>query len=156
MKKLSLLVSSFAVVLFLSQVSVAQDTTAAPCPMASAWASQWAVPLTHPGLSVNPREVRRSVRLDGRIATRNMRMEYRNTIPEATFPYMPGPGVAGAAGVAGDGFGDNAALDLAGFWAGPNVQTGRWNSSTQRVTANNAPVINFLSVVRGGQRSYGQ
>jgi len=145
MKKLSLLVSCFAVLLLLSNVSVAQEPAACPCPMASNWAaSPWVVPIVHPGLSINPREARRATRLDGRIAIRQMRLEYRHTMPAMQgFPFMPPAGYAVAPeGTAGDGFPFGFSSNVA--------QTGRINNSMQRVSANNAPVINFMSVVRPG------
>ena len=141
MKKLSLLVSCFAVVLLLSNVSVAQEPVACPCPMAaSSWAvSPWVVPVTHPGLTINPREVRRMTRLEGRIAYRQMRLEYKYTMPTIQgFPFMPTAALETDAEGLPFGYSSNVA------------QTGRINHSVQRVSANNSPVINFLSVVRPG------
>jgi len=145
MKKMMLLVSCFAVALILSNVSVAQDAAAPVCPCPEI--QTLTVPINYPGLSLNPREIRRTVRLDGRIATRQMRIETRSAVPEAQFPFFPTRPLS--AGVAGDvefaGSTGVPALD------GPVVQTGRRNNSSQRVTSNNAPVINFLSLVRGPQ-----
>jgi len=152
MKKLLLLASCFAVVLVLSNLSVAQEAPAAPCTCCVATPSI-TLPLNHPGLSVDPREIRRTVRLESRIAIRQLRIEQRHAVPQLQgYPYLPGPGFAGEAA----GFGDAtfAPADSYALPGGPIFQTGRWNSNTQRVTANNAPVINFLSLVRGPQPVY--
>jgi len=189
MKKLMLLASCFAVLLVLSNVNVAQGDTAPVCPCPEV--QMLTLPINHPGLSLNPREIRRTVRLDGRIATRQLRLEVRQSVPEAQYPYLPAeaavvaaapsvgvgapavgaqsetaqsagtarlgflsnrsagaffPGAAGATGEVE--FAPAESYELPG---GPVFQTGRRNNSSQRVTANNAPVINFLSLVRGPQ-----
>ena len=151
MKKTAFLVSCFAVVLMLSNVSVAQEIPC-PCPMAtSAWAvSPWVVPVTHPGLSINPRDVRRATRLDARLALRTLRLELRHTMPTAQgFPFLPPPGYALEPVVCLNEGGSGTT-----FGIGPIAQTGRVNYSVQRVSANNSPTINFLSLVRGGPRSH--
>ena len=150
MKKFLLLVSCFAVVLILSNMSVADVVVADGCPC-PAVTSSVALPWNHPGLNLNQRDVRRAVRLDARITTRQDRLEYRHNPPSLqAYPYLPGDaGVPGAAGVAAS----DANVPF-GFSSGPIAQTGKWNSNTQRVTAGNNPVINFMSIVRPGSKVY--
>jgi len=147
MKKFLLLVSCFAVALVLSHVSFAQEVVVAdncPCPGVA--------PLNHPGLNVSQRDVRRAVRLDARITARQDRLEFRHNLPQLqTYPYLPGD--AGVAGTPGAPAVEGAPF---GYSSGPIAQTGRWNNSTQRVTANNAPVINFMSIVRGTPKYFAQ
>jgi hypothetical protein len=106
------------------------------------------LPINHPGLSVNPREVRRMMRLDARFSARQARLDYRHATP--TFPSYPWAGVVtegepgAVAAVPGAPGGS--------LYAGPVVQTGRFNASLQRTGG--APVINFLSVVRGAPRYF--
>ena len=154
MKKVFFLVSCFAVVLILSKVSVAQEVVAcpaAPCPCVATgqtWmAPPWAVPYFHPGLSINPRDTRRMVRLEGRIATQQMRIQMRHAMPELqTYPFMP----VGCPTQLVDMSMDDVGTKAFGYSSGPIAQTGRVNTSIQRVSANNTPVINFLSIGRGG------
>ena len=139
MKKSLLLVSCLAVVLILSKVSFAQqalvvDPTTCPCEVASTVA----LPLAYPGLSVNPRDVRRIVRLEGRMALRHARTEARHAMP-ALQPY---PFVGGVGAEVQEGFGP---------WSdyGPVAQTGRRNYSVQRTGGVGSSVnFNFLSAVR--------
>ena len=148
MKKTAFLVSCFAVVLMLSNVSVAQEVPG-PCPTAtSVWAaSPWVVPIAHPGLSINPREVRRATRVDGRLALRTLRLELRHATPSFDgFPFMPPVGMEATVC-------PREISDGTTFSFGPVAQTGRVNNSVHRVSANNATTVNFFSVVRGGPRS---
>jgi len=153
MKKLFVLVSCFAVALFVSTACFAEEAPSAtcPCPVATSSVAPWmTLPVNYPGLSVNPREVRRLVRLDARNTARLARMEARHATPEL----QPYPGYSVPAGVVE---GIDAGIEGGGakvFAPGPLAQTGRWNNSIQR-SSTSAPVINFLSVVgRGGPRFF--
>jgi len=160
MKKMFVLVSCFAVVLIMSKVSVAQQAAFAepcPCPLAASPMAMpaMALPFIHPGLSIKPRDVRRATRLDARIAMRQARFEVRHAMPEVQgFPFMPAF-VDAAPMVATMPAEFSPEVVPFGYSPGPIAQTGRINHSVQRVSANNTPVINFLSIVRGGARQSG-
>ena len=154
MKKLSVLVSCFAVTLLLSTAGFAQEAAepAAPCtcgcctaiaPSVAPWMT---LPVNYPGLSVNPREVRRLVRLDARSNLKQARLDARYSVPELQpYPVTVAP-IDGVEGIDGNG--------LKVFAPGPLAQTGRWNNSVQR-SSTSAPVINFLSIVgRGAPRFF--
>lgn len=145
MKKLFVLVSCVAAILALNSVSFAQEAVTAepvaPCTCAyCTGASSVTLPLTYPGLSINPRDVRRAARFDARVATRQTRLEYRFAAPVAqAYPFqIPAEAAAGSPGVAAEG--------LPGFMAGSVGQTGRINTSIQR--GSSSPVVNFMSIVR--------
>jgi len=143
MKKILLLVSCCAVLLIMSNVSVAQEAAVPACPCQMVAAPGVALPFNHPGLSVNSRELRRLTAVQGRIAARQMRLEARYAVPQIQYPFMPAAGEGVFAG----------STEVPGFMSGV-VQTGRRNNNTQRVASNNAPVINFMSLVRGPQPVY--
>jgi hypothetical protein len=151
MKKCLLLVSCFAAVLILSKVSFAQalfiDPTACPCPagVPCAVGQSVALPLAYPGLSVNPRDVRRIVRLEGRMALRQARTEARHAMPVLQ-PYPVGVAAADAELQEGSG---------AWFSPAPIAQTGRRNHSVQRSGGVGSSVnFNFLSAVRTQSQRY--
>jgi hypothetical protein len=130
MKKLFLLVSCFAVMLVLSNVSVAQDAATAdhhPAPAVT-------LPLNYPGMTfgLNPREVRRAVRFDARMASRTARYDAKYAQP--ALPYGA-PAVADAVAV--------SPAPVAMSQMGP----------ARNVTMRSGPgavgnVINFLSITR--------
>jgi len=139
MKKVLLCVSCVAALLVVSNMSVAQDAVSPAC-STPVVVQGIALPLNHPGLGVNHREFRRITAVQGRIATRQMNIEARHAVPQLQFPFQPG-----AAGANGFAFADTPSVPNAVF------QTGRFNSNSQRVTANNVPVFNVMSIVRGPQ-----
>jgi len=157
LKKFFIFVSCFAVLLVLSKVSIAQEVAVVPCNCPAAVAP-FAMPFMHPHMhynaqqNINARDIRRTARLEGRMNIRQMQVQQRL----GTAPAFAGaPGAVGEMPAFTPGMyaPDAASAVPGGFWAGPTVQTGRMNNSKQRVTANNVPVVNFMSVVRGGQRS---
>ena len=161
MKKSLFLVSCFAVVLMLNNVSIAQEApcveSAAPCTCCESVAIPMiSVPFNHPGLSINQRDVRRSMRLEGRITQRQMRLEAKlNPPPAPGFPFLPPPGVAvphHGTPCDAPGYVEPAGVaSTSGFVPGTTIQSGRINASIQRHNAS-APVINFLSIIRPAPR----
>ena len=156
MKKLLFFASCFALVLIMSKVSVAQavDPYSAPCTCCVATPSV-TLPFNHPGLGLNSREVRRLARIENRFAIQQMRLENRYAVPQLQgYPYQTPPPIAGVVGAPGEE--GAVAFAPAASYALPGgvFQTGRRNNNLQRVTANNAPVINFMSIVPSRQPYY--
>ena len=154
MKKSLFLVSCFAVVLMLNNVSIAQEAPCVdqvvPCPCAVEVAVPMvSFPYNHPGLSINPRDVRRAMRLEARLTQRHMRLDAKlNPQPAPGFPFLPPPGFEPL--VVGGGTCDAEPVGFAstaGFVPGTTIQSGRVNASIQRHNAG-SPVINFLSIIR--------
>ena len=165
MKKLLLLVSCFAVILILSKVSFAEEAVAADAATCPCEVSSSALPFAYP-----PYPFHRG--FDGRFVARRFAAPQALPLPEplespaaAAFPYpygisdlksravrraarlTPKPQpypvavpVAVAPPVA------TADSDVGAYAPGPVSQWGKKNYSVQR---SGAPVINFLSVVRG-------
>ena len=152
MKKVFIFASCFALVLVLSKVSVAQEVAVVPC-NCHATVAPFVMPMMHPHMhySISARDIRRTARFEGRMNVQQMQVQQRLGAAPA---FAGAPGAVGEMPAFSPGMYTPGGTVPSGFWAGPAVQTGRMNNSKQRVGVNNVPVINFMSVVRGGQRSF--
>lgn len=147
MKKLLLSVSCLAVVLILSNVSVAQEAAEGDCPKPAP--QLVTIPFNYPGMSfgMNPRDVRRAVRFDARTNARNARIEARFAQPDlpyasaSTVVDSPEGGAAHAAAVS------PAPVGMSQMGPARNVSM----RSGPGAVGN---VINFLSVTRVPREYY--
>jgi len=142
MKKLLLSVSCLAVVLILSNVSVAQEAAAGDCPCPAP--QLVTIPFNYPGMSfgMNPRDVRRAVRFEARTNARNARIEARFAQPD--LPYASaategGAAYAAAATPAPVGMSQMGPAKYVNMRSGPGAV---------------GNVINFLSVTRVPREYY--
>ena len=165
MKKFLFLVSCFAVVLMLNNAGIAQDDPCIPCVdtvavvNGHAGVPMIAVPLNHPGLNINQRDVRRAMRLEARIAQRHMRLEAKlNPKTPPGFPFLPLPGEPIVPCEAADYYGVDPCggpvgyATSGGYVPGTTIQSGRINASIQRQRSGGGTTINFLSVIRPAPR----
>ena len=140
MKKILLFVSCVAMLFIVSSAVTYADSGSA------AVQEEVLVPVS--SSTHDQRDVRRTLRLDNRLVARDSRLVARQTRLDARYA-EPQPLHMSLAGLDSDGAGPVAADDA----SVPTtiVQTGRRNSNTQRVTSNNMPVLNFLSLTRNQQ-----
>ena len=137
MKKISVLVSCFAVMLVFSQMSFANEVVAvqvAPCPTVAAQSVTLPFDYTGLNVSLSSRDVRRAAQLNSRIAIRQTRLDARLYPPPLpAYPFAVAAADGEAAPVVASG--------------GPILQSGKRNYSVQK--GSYAPVVNFLSITRG-------
>jgi len=141
MKKLLLSVSCLAVVLILSNVSVAQEAAAGDCTCPKPAPQLVTIPFNYPGMSfgMNPRDVRRAVRFDARTNARNARLEARFAQPDLPYASEGGAAHAAAATPAPVGMSQMGPAKYVSMRSGPGAV---------------GNVINFLSVTRVPREYY--